>query len=160
MAQEEQYVNMMLDSLKKKDEVLEEIIRINKVQTELASKEELDMDVFAETVEEKQKYIDIINELDDGFQMLYDKVKEELNLRKARYTAEIRKMQEYIKLLSEKSILIQAQEEKNRLSIQAHFSKMKKEVKVAKQSMKVASDYYKSMSKTTVIDSQFMDRKK
>lgn len=160
MAQTEQYVNMMLDSLRKKDGILEEIVRLNKVQTELASKEEFDLDAFAESVEEKQTFIDELNKLDDGFQMLYDKVKVEINERKEQYTDEIRQMQEYIKMLSEKSILIQAQEEKNRLSIHAQFSKMKKEVKVAKQSMKAASDYYKAMSKTGIVDSQFMDKKK
>ena len=150
MEQTEQYVNMMLDSLKKKDELLELIIGINKEQTDIASESEFDMDKFAASVETKQKYIDELN----------NNIKEPLINEKTRYTVEIRMMQEYIKLLSEKSILIQVQEEKNRLSIQAHFAKMKKEVKVAKQSMKAASDYYKSMSKTAYVDSQFMDKKK
>ena len=158
MEQTEQYVNMMLDSLKKKDELLELIIGINKEQTDIES--EFDMDKFAASVETKQKYIDELNRLDSGFQALYDNIKEPLINEKTRYTVEISMMQEYIKLLSEKSILIQVQEEKNRLSIQAHFAKMKKEVKVAKQSMKAASDYYKSMSKTAYVDSQFMDKKK
>ena len=160
MEQTEQYVNMMLDSLKKKDELLELIIGINKEQTDIASESEFDMDKFAASVETKQKYIDELNRLDSGFQALYDNIKEPLINEKTRYTVEIRMMQEYIKLLSEKSILIQVQEEKNRLSIQAHVAKMKKEVKVAKQSMKAASDYYKSMSKTAYVDSQFMDKKK
>lgn len=160
MAQTEQYVKMMLDSLQKKDKVLEEIIRLNKVQTEIASKEELDIDEFSHCVEEKQKYIDELNSLDDGFQMLFDKVKDELNKSKELYKDEIRQMQGYIKMLSEKSILIKAQEEKNRLSLQSHFSRMKDKVKVAKQSIKAATDYYKSMSKTNIIDSQFMDKKK
>ena len=160
MAESEQYVNIMIDSLRKKDKILEEIIVQNDIQTELAAQPELDLDAFGESAEAKQALIEQLNVLDAGFQSLYDKVKIELNERKSHYASEIRQMQELIKILSEKGIKIQAQEEKNRLSLTAHFAKMKKEVKVAKKSMKVASDYYKSMSKTSVIDSQFMDKKK
>lgn len=160
MAQTEQYVNMMIDSLRKKDSILDKIIEQNEIQSEIAAQSELDMDKFGKSVEDKQKLIDELNVMDAGFQSLFDKIKVELNEKKTRYSGEIRQMQELIKSLSEKGIRIQAQEEKNRLSITAHFAKMKKEVKVAKKSMQVASDYYKSMSKTAYLDSQFMDKKK
>lgn len=160
MTETEQYVNIMIDSLSKKDEILEKIIEQNNIQSQIASKENFDLESFGKSVEDKQELIDQLTALDNGFQSLFDKVKEELNGKKTRYTAEIRKMQELIKMLTEKGIKIKAQEEKNRLSITAHFEKMKKEVKVAKKSMRVASDYYKNMSKTSYVDSQFMDSKK
>lgn len=160
MEQTEQYVNMMIDSLRKKDELLDAILQQNELQTEIVSRSELDLDAFKVVVDEKQKLIDEINKLDEGFQFLFDKIKHELTTKKVRYTSEIRQMQDYIKKLSEKGIQIQSQEERNRLSVQGHFSKMKKEVKVAKRSMSAATNYYKTMSKTTVVDSQFMDKKK
>jgi len=160
MAEAEQYINIMIDSLRKKDKILDDIIVQNDIQSNLAAKAELDLDEFGKSAEAKQELIEQLNVLDEGFQSLFDKVKVEINERKPRYAAEIHQMQDLIKSLSEKGIRIQAQEEKNRLSLTAHFSKMKKEVKVAKKSMQVASGYYKSMSKTSVVDSQFMDRKK
>lgn len=160
MAETNTYVNMMLDSLKKKDSILDKIIELNNVQTELAKQPELDMDAFSATVEQKQELIDKMQEMDDGFQSLYDRVKEELQVNRARYAEEIRQMQAYIKQLSEKSVQIQTQEEKNRLTLQGHFARMKQEIRTAKKSVQVAADYYKNMSKLNVVDSQFMDKKK
>lgn len=160
MEEAEQYVGMMIDSLRKKDGILEEIIIQNDIQSNLAAESELDMEAFGKSVEAKQKLIEQLNVLDDGFEALYNKIKDDLVTRKAHYASEIHQMQQLIKSLSEKGIKIQAQEEKNRLSLTTHFSKMKKEVKVTKKSMQVASDYYKNMSKTSVVDSQFMDKKK
>lgn len=160
MEQTEQFVDMMLRSLQKKNQVLDAIIQQNDMQSRIVNQEELNLDSFGVSVEEKQKLIDELNKLDDGFQMIFDKLKEELSKDRALYADQIKQMQELIKIITDKSVKIQAQEEKNKECIMAHFAKMRKEVKVAKTSMDVAANYYKNMSKTAVVDSQFMDKKK
>lgn len=160
MAEAAQYIKMMLDSLIKKEDLLNQIVAYNQQQKELAEAEKMDMDAFSVLVDKKQGLILEIQKLDDGFQALYDRIKEELTSRKGLYKIEIMQMQDYIKRLSDLSIKIQAQEEQNRQLLQVHFSQMKKDVKIAKKSVKVATDYYKSMSKLNVVDSQFVDKKK
>ena len=58
-----------------------------------------------------------------------------------------------------KSVKIQEVESKQRLAIEGQFAKMHKNVRVAKKGMDVAQNYYKSMSKLNVVDSQFLDQK-
>lgn len=160
MAETNTYVTMMLESLRKKDALLDKILEQCRIQTELAKQTNLDMDAFSATVEEKQNYIDEIERMDEGFQTLFDRIKEPLENNKSQFAEEIHEMKALIKTLTEKGVQIQTEEEKNRLTFQSHFMRMKQEVRTAKKSVQVAADYYKGMSGLNMVDSQFMDKKK
>lgn len=154
------YVKILIESLEKKIEILNQIIEKNSEQKEIISAEKLETEQFEQNLKKKSELIDEIEDLDEGFQIVYEHVKEELTGRKDQYAKEIIILQELIGLVTDKSILIQTEEERNKVSIQNHFSNLKKEIKQAKLGRKVAIDYYKSLSKANMIEPQFLDKKK
>ena len=68
-----QYITIMLQSLQKKEKVLNSIIQINKRQKEELENPSLDPDDFDKTVEEKSELIEQLELLDNGFEKLYEK---------------------------------------------------------------------------------------
>lgn len=62
------YIAIMLQSLKKKEQVLDEIIRLDDRQKDTLTDPECPFDVFDETVEAKSACIDQLNQLDSGFE--------------------------------------------------------------------------------------------
>lgn len=157
---EASYIKIMKDSLIKKVAVLEKISEQNKIQQELTKAEEFDYDIFSKTLEEKDKLIEEINQLDSGFQSLFDRIKEIMESNKEVYAADIKEMQKLVALITDKSADIMAEEKRNREAIMNRKDSLKKEVGVARATNKAAANYYKTMSKLNVLDSQFIDAKK
>lgn len=155
-----QYINIMLQSLQKKLKVLDNIIQINKRQKEELENPSLDPDDFDKTVEEKSELIEQLELLDNGFEKLYEKVREELQTNKEEYKDEIFQMQNDIRLLTEKSMEIQTQEARNKQLMEQKFANVKKQVKEIRSSQKVVNQYYKNMMKKGYAEPQFLDNKK
>lgn len=155
-----QYITIMLQSLQKKEKVLNSIIQINKRQKEELENLSLDPDDFDKTVEEKSKLIEQLELLDNGFEKLYEKVREELQANKELYKDEILQMQGSIRALTEKSMEIQAQEARNKQLMEQKFTSVKKQVKEIRSSQKVVNQYYKNMMKKGYVEPHFLDNKK
>lgn len=156
----ETYLNILKESLEKKLDALNSIEEINQVQTQMLQKESLDMENFDKTVDEKDIYIKELNRLDEGFETLYDKIKAELIENKSKYAGQIKKLQELISEITEKSVSIQAQERRNKASIEKHFLNERLELGKGRRSTKAAYDYYQNMNKRVVQESHFLDKKK
>lgn len=155
-----QYINIMLQSLQKKLKVLDSIIQINKRQKEELENPSLDPDDFDKTVEEKSELIEQLELLDNGFEKLYEKVREELQANKEEHRDEILQMQNDIRLLTEKSMEIQTQEARNKQLMEQKFASVKKQVKEIRSSQKVVNQYYKNMMKKGYTEPHFLDNKK
>lgn len=154
------YIDILRDSLVKKIEVLDQISGQNKIQAELAKAQEFDYDVFARTLEEKEKLIQQINTLDAGFQSIYERVKEPLQEQKENHAEQIKELQKLVSQITDRSMDIMAEEQRNRDVILSRKDSLKKEVTMARTTNKAAANYYKTMSKLNVVDSQFIDKKK
>ena len=154
------YLPIMIQSLKKKEQTLDAIIEINRRQREELENPALDPDDFEKTFEEKVVLIDSLENLDHGFQELFERVREELNANREAYRDEIAEMQAYIRRLTEKSADIQTQEARNKALMEQKFSTVRKQVKEVRKSQKVVNQYYKNMMKTNFIEPQFTDKKK
>lgn len=154
------YILILLQDLKKKDLVLDRIIDANKRQKEALEDPNLDPDDFDKLVEEKSLLIEELERLDNGFEQIYSRVKEELQGNKEKYKEEIRQMQKLIRGLTEKSATIQTGELRNKELMQKKFSEVKKQVREIRASQKVVNQYYRNMMKSNYIDPQFMDNKK
>lgn len=155
----EHYVDIMLQSLKKKEQVLKEIIDQNYRQREILEDVNGKAEDFDATVEEKAKLIEQLEQLDSGFQKLFDRMKEELEGNKAVYANQIQEMKQYIRSVTDKSIEIQAQEARNKDLMTSKFTSVKKQVKTMRKSSVAVNEYYKTMSKLNYVDPQFMDGK-
>lgn len=155
-----QYIPIMLQSLKKKNQILDTIIVLNKRQREELEDPALDPDDFDKTVKEKAVQIEALETLDSGFQEVYEKVRDELQENKDAYREDIAQMQDYIRRITEKSAAIQVDEARNKSLMEQKFAAVRRQVKEVRKSQKVVNQYYKNMMKTNVIDPQFTDKKK
>ena len=155
----ETYIEILLQSLNKKEQVLKEIIRLDEVQKAQLEDEMCPVDDFDETVEAKSQCIEQLEQLDSGFQKVYDRVSEELKENKEAHADEIRRMKEMIRRLTDLSVEIQAQEVRNKDLMVKKFADVKKKTRELRTSGKVANEYYKNMMKINNIDPQFMDNK-
>lgn len=155
-----QYISMLVQSLQKKNRILDEIMEINRRQRDILDNPNADPDDFDKTVEEKSERIEELDCLDDGFQEVFHEVKDELERHKASYAVEITQMQQLIKELTDKSASIQVQESRNKKLMEQRFTSVKKQAREVRKSQKVVNQYYKNMMKTNYIDPQFTDSKK
>lgn len=154
------YFDVLEESLKKKVEILEQISEQNKIQTELAKNDKFDYDIFGVTIEKKEQLIQEVNQLDGGFQSVYERMKEVIQKDKDSYREEIGRLKTLISQVMDKSVNVMAEERRNKDEIERRKDSLKKEVTMARTTNKVASNYYKTMSKLNVMDSQFVDYKK
>lgn len=155
-----QYIPIMLQSLKKKNQILDSIMELNRRQREELENTALDPDDFDKTVQEKAAQIEALETLDAGFQEVYEKVRDELKDNKDAYREDIAQMQDYIRRLTEKSAAIQVDEARNKSLMEQKFAAVRKQVKEVRKSQKVVNQYYKNMMKTNYIEPQFTDKKK
>lgn len=157
---ESTYVNIMIQSLHKKVKVLEEIKSLNQLQKALLEDERSSVDEFDKTVEDKSACIKQLEQLDDGFETLFAKVKEALNGDKDAYADRIHTMQDLIRQITDLSMELQAQESRNKDLMTRKFVSVKERAKVVRTNTKVANQYYKNMMNLHYVDPQFMDNKK
>ncbi len=163
MSETQNYLQMMIESLRKKEDVLTKIIEKNKAQADCIHDKEygdIDWDRFNVLIAEKDTLIERINELDTGFQTVYDRIKDEIEKNKSSYIEEIKTMQDLITRLSDLSVEIQASEERNRARIEKVLMGAKKEIRKSRKSMQAVSNYYKSMSAPNADIPGTVDKKK
>ena len=93
---EQTYIEIMIQSLEKKEQVLDKIIELDTIQKNQLEDPNLTPDDFDEIVEKKSELIDQLNNLDSGFEKLFARTKEELDGNKEAHKEQIRIMQEHI----------------------------------------------------------------
>lgn len=157
---EKNYIQLLIQSLEKKMAVLDQVINLNDQQKELLSKEEVDLDEWNIIIEEKAKDISEINFLDEGFEEVYNRVKEMLVTHKESYTDEIERLQDLISKITDRSVTVQAGEKRNKELAQLQFGKIKQKIRSVKQTNKAVQTYGNSMKKLNLVDAQFLDQKK
>ena len=155
-----QYVTALEESLEKKIRVLDEIYRISQLQTEILDKKPMDFERFDAYVDDKDICIEKLNKLDEGFEILYERVGQELKENRAAYEKQIVHMQQMITKITDKSVAIQTLEERNRKAVAEALSNERKELGQGKRSLNVAMNYYLYMSVANVVPPQYMDKKK
>lgn len=81
------------------------------------------MSLFDDAVEEKQRLIDEVVRLDEGFEILYEKLAKELEGNRQRYAAQIRELQAKVAKVTELSVSVQAQEARNKKLVENYFAR-------------------------------------
>lgn len=154
------YLDVMIQSLQKKAKILDGIIEKNKEQQKILEQEELDADAFEGNVKSKSELVDQIDFLDQGFEELYARVKIAIEAEKQEHKEEIQIMKQLITEITEKSVTIQSGEIRNRRLVESRFAQERKKVRNRRNTSTVVNQYYKNMAKLNYVDAQFMDRKK
>ncbi|MBE5843410.1 MAG: flagellar protein FliT [Butyrivibrio sp.] len=156
----ESYLDMMEESLNQKVEVLEGIVRENEIQKKILEDEEhFDGDGFSATISRKGELIGRIETLNDGFETLYERVKEELDGNKDKYRDKIARFQELIRQITDLSNSIEACERRNQELAKYYFQTSKSQINQNRKSSQAALDYYLTMNKSKITPPQFYDSK-
>ena len=144
----EGYLQILIESLEKKIIVLDQIIELDKKQAEISAHQP------------KDKLVDEINKLDDGFSSTYELIGDEVKNHPQQYREQVQKLQELIRAAVDKGVTIEAQEKRNKAALDTVFRMKRQEIRQMKVSTSAASKYYKNMSRINNIDPQLMDKKK
>ena len=99
-----------------------------------------------------------ILKLDEGFESLFNRVKENLANNEDAYKDIIGEIQALVKSVTEKGAKLEATEYRNKAAIEAAFANTRKEIRQSKLGQKAAADYYNKMNKINTIDPQMLDK--
>lgn len=160
MAIENTYIKMLIAALEKKISFLDEITAISKQQEQLLGDFSFKIEDFQETINQKEQLLAKLEEADQGFESLYEKVKDPLSNHKDRNKEEIIHMQKLIGQITDRSVKIQALEERNKQKLAQYFVEKRKSIKDFHQQSRMANNYYQNMNKLNQGDSYFLDKKK
>lgn len=154
------YVQLLVDTLEKKKKTLALLMSVTEQQEEIMSSEHFEEDLFDQTISVKEEYIQTLNMLDEGFEKVYDGVKDELSSNKLQYEPQIRSLQALITELTDLTVKLQALEKRNKSKLEAVLSKKRREIKDTRLSNKTVANYYKNIAQQTDIQSSvFYDKK-
>ena len=152
------YLNVLKDSLVKKERILIDLQEKSEKQGELVKEAHVDWEAFTRLVDEKGTLVEEVLKLDEGFESLFNRIKEGLSENKDAYKDIIGEIQRLVKSVTEKSAKLEATEYRNKASIEAAFANTRKEIRQSKLGQKAAVDYYNKMNKSNTIDPQMLDR--
>lgn len=151
---------ILVASLEKKTRILDEIIRENEVQERILKQEQLDLEALDESSDRMGALADKLNLLDEGFESVYDRIREELHTNKNAYRGEIARMQQLIAEITDKVVRINAARMRNNLQAEQQFKKSRQQIGQVSSKMKASRSYYNNMNKLNYVAPQFYDDKK
>ena len=157
---DENYVQVLIDTINKKEETLRRILEITEEQEQISKAEVYDSDRMEKTLNDKEIQIARLNYLDDGFQSVYDRVSSDIRNHIEQYRESVSVLQDKIRICTELGNAIRVLEERNRNRLSQLFSKTKKEYSVSKNKANVAQNYFKTMHNSKIMDAYFVDKKK
>ena len=158
MAETERYIQILIESLKKKIEILDTLLALNAKQAEVICTED-SLDAFDALVSQKSEQIALLDKLDTGFDTIYQHVRPEVTQHPERYAEQVKELQSLIKELTDRSVKVEATESRNKQAVERYFADARKELHESRRSMNVASNYYKSMTNTQYVDPQMINFK-
>lgn len=156
----EQYLKKLIENTEQKKAVLIEIKESTARQAKAMQTENPDWKAFDAMLDEKGELIDRLNALDDAFNAMFDRIKDELLANKAKYKMEINRLQELIREVTSLSTSIQADELRNRDLVTSRINESRQKIRQDRKSVNVTGKYYNAMNKINLIDPQLMDTKK
>ena len=153
------YLLILEESLVKKIVILDELTRLTSEQKEIVNADDFDEDAFDNNVEKKAALVNELGKLDTGFELLYKDVKGQLETDRDKYADDIKRLQDLIKQIMDKSASLQVMEQRNNELIKNKFNSLKKEARQIKKSREMAANYYKTMNNISS-EPYFLDKKK
>ena len=158
--QEREYLDVLIQSLRKKLVLLNRISVLNQEQRDILQDENSDPDVFDINVRDKGDLVDQIVALDTGFDEVYAHIKDLMDRDHSAYEEQLEQMRELIRLVMAKDVSVRAEEQRNYELAQRKFSGIKSKVREVKASRKMVNSYYQTMMRQKPGDSMFLDNKK
>ncbi len=156
----EEYVKALITSMDEKSRCLKTLQEKTDEQTAILQAEEMDWDAFDALIDEKAELIEELDKLDDGFNTVFNRIREELDGKRQQYKKEIARLQEQIREVTAQSTSLMAAEQRNKDLMEKQAMGARKQLRQTRVNSRVAASYYKSMNQINTIDPQLMDKKK
>lgn len=154
------YVTALLDSLKKKQQVLESLLALTKEQNELLKQDEVDADRFEEIIDEKDGYIKEIVDLNNGFERVFANIGPSLQEQKEQYRSQIVQMQNLIRVVTDQGVALERLERENKEKFTMYLRKNREEIASFNKTNHMANTYHQNMANQhREWQSYFMDSK-
>lgn len=153
-------LQLLIESLEKKRGILKDILKKSRQQGEVASSEQFDAERFDSLVDEKSELLIRMDEMDQGFDSTFNRIKEELLADKDTYKKEIARMQGLIRETVDLGAQIHATEVRTKESLERTLKNNRQELLKRRTSSKSVRDYYKANSQLDFVGSYFIDQKK
>lgn len=154
------YIQILRGSLEKKERLLNNLLEITKQQSECIQKTEFDMDEFDELMNIKQEMIDELNAVDDGFESIFERIRDFLKEHKQQFASQIIEMQNRIREITNLSVSLQALEERNRKRLEVVFAQKQREINQHRKSNNAVNNYYNTMTGVGMGNSVFFNKSK
>ncbi|MBO6147043.1 MAG: hypothetical protein J6O70_05655 [Lachnospiraceae bacterium] len=154
------YISMLIESQEKKLELLEQAIELDKQQEDMITGDSPDMEALNANITAKGALVDELNKLDDGFEAVYAKVRDELMNNKDAHKDEIRRLQELIRQITDRIAEVEALEARSKINVENFLKNRRKSLKDGRSTVKAASVYSANMRKAYNTNPYFVDNKK
>lgn len=154
------YIQILIESQHQKVEALKKILGLTKEQSELLEEKSFEPDDFTNIIQQKELHIKKLEVLDNGFQHLFEKVKDEITNNKYSYKDEIEELKETITSIADLGTELELKEKANKRKMETFFSLKKREVKDFKKSKQTIDNYQRNMNGQEDNSSFFFDTKK
>ncbi len=158
MTETDRYIQILIESLKKKIEILDKLLELNGKQAEVIKAED-SLDEFDRLVDLKSEQLALLDKLDTGFETIYQHVRPELTGHPERHREQILQIQSLISSLTERSVKVETTENRNKQAIEQYFSNARRNLHEYRKNISAASNYYKSMTGTQYVDPQMINFK-
>lgn len=158
--QEKEYLELLIQSLKKKLLILNKLSVLNQDQRDILQDENSDPDAFEINVRDKEDLVKQITVLDAGFDEVYAHIKSLMEKEHGAYEPQLEQMRELIRQIMVRDAAVRTEEQRNYALAQRRFSSVKKQVREVKASQKLVNNYYQNMMKQNRFTPQYMDNKK
>ena len=139
------YIDMLVSVLNKQIAELKTILDITRRQCDIADADVFDEDSFGATLSEKDLAIVRLNELDNGFVSVYNKVRSVIQGSPMLYKKEVENMQILIRQCTDLGNEIRTMELRNKERIDRAFARKKQEYSVKQNVATVVGKYNNTM---------------
>lgn len=153
------YVQILVTTLEKQQQVLQQILAITENQREIANMEPFDEVAFDNTLNQKEMLISRLNELDDGFASVFGRVRQEITTNKELYGKELQRIQTLIRECTDIGNELRVLEQRNYDRLTQCFAGKQREYGVRQAVADVASKYHRTMYNLTGDSSRYFNKK-
>ena len=154
------YINVLVDTLQKKKKVLEKISAETKRQKELLQSDKFDEELFQKMIAHKEVLLNELEQLDKGFEQVYERVALAMKHNKDMYKEQILSAQQLIQEIMDLSVNIQVMEEQNKERFPIAMTEKRKQIGGIRNSSKMVTSYYRNMPNIHQTgQSYFLDKK-
>jgi uncharacterized protein YfkK (UPF0435 family) len=157
---EREYLDILIQSLKKKLRLLNGLSVLNQDQRDILQDDNADPDAFESNVQDKEDYVRQITALDEGFDEVYAHIRDLMEQDHSAYEDQLEEMRGLIREIMAKDASVRTEEQRNYQLAQQRFSTVRSKVREVRASQKMVNTYYRNMMKQRRYSPQYMDNKK